>query len=238
MMRKRAYYSMMLAGFLLATLMSVPAAAVAGGSHAFTTDRPSQSDASTLVPPGYLQMEAGYTWSEDDSAGVMTETHSAPNLVMRYGMADWFELRVGWDGYQWIETDPDLTPDGAGDGQVSAKFYLWQEAGWRPETTLLAGTTLPFGEDGISSDRIDPFFRFLLTHSLPAGFSFSSNLGVTWKTLTTASGRKDTAPDFTYTALLGYSVTPNLDGFVEFFGSVPLDDDRDRVLNSPSAEDR
>ena len=217
-----------LAGLLLATLLFYSVEAKAQEAPPFTTDRPSQSDASTLVPMGYFQAEAGYTYTEDDSTGATTKSHGVPNLSLRYGVMDRIELRLGWDGYQWINNDPGPAIRGAGDGQVSAKAYLWEEAGWLPETTLLAGTTLPFGEDEISSGRSDPFFRFLMSHSLPGGFSIGSNLGVTWQTSATASGGKDTNADFIYTALLGYGVNPQVDAFVEFFGALPLDEGEDR----------
>lgn len=224
----RIFLSHGLISLLLAALLWAPTTAVAGDEPQFTTDRPSQSDASTLVPPRYFQVEAGYTFAEDDSAGPTTEIHGIPNLILRYGVLDRLEFRLGWDGYQWIQTDPNPTLEGAGDGQVSAKVYLWAERGWVPETALLAGTSLSFGKEGISSERSDPFFRFLLTHTLPDGFSMGSNLGVAWKTFASGSGSKDTAADFTYTAWLGYALSPDVDGYVEFFGAIPLEEDEDR----------
>lgn len=193
-----------------------------------TTDRPSQSDASTLVPPGYFQSEMGYTYTRDDTAGTTTKNHSAPNLVLRYGLLEKLEIRFGWNGYFWNNPNPGNTQGGSGDGQVSAKVYLWQESGWLPETTLLAGTTLPFGKDAFTSNRSDPFFRFLMTHSLPGGFSIGSNLGVTWTTQANGIAEKDTVADFIYTALLGYALTPAVDGYVEFYGSIPLEEKEDR----------
>ena len=216
------------AGLLLAALIFVPAGAGAEEAPPFTTDRPSQSDSSVLVPRGYLQAEAGTTWTGDDPSGVETEARSFPNLFLRYGVLDRFEFRLGWDGYQWFDPDPGPAVRGTGDAQVSAKAYLWQESGWLPETTLLAGTTLSIGKDVISSGRSDPFFRFLMTHSLPEGFSAGSNLGVTWKTFAPGPGARDTAADFIYTAWLGYAVTPSLYGFVEFFGSLPLEEQEDK----------
>jgi hypothetical protein len=147
---------------------------------------------------------------------------------LRYGVLDELELRFGWNGYFHNNPNPGAIQEGSGDGQVSAKWYLWNESGYVPETTLLVGTTLPFGKDGISSGRSDPFFRFLITRSLPSGFSFTSNLGVTWTTQSSGIANKDTAADFIYTALLNYAVTPDVDGFVEFFGSVPLEEQEDR----------
>jgi hypothetical protein len=147
---------------------------------------------------------------------------------LRFGVLDELELRFGWNGYFHNNPNPGTKQEGSGDGQVSVKWNLWEESERAPETTLLVGTTLPFGKDGISSGRSDPFSRFLITRSLPSGFSFSSNLGVTWSTHSSGIAGRDTAADFIYTALLNYAVTPHLDGFVEFFGSVPLEEQEDR----------
>ena len=209
-------------------LLMVPGTLWAAEAPPFATDRPSQSDASSLVPQGYMQSEIGYTFTDDDTAGTTIKSHSVPNLSLRFGVLDELELRFGWNGYVHNNPDPGATQEGAGDGQISAKWYLWQESDWVPETTLLAGTTLPFGKTGISSERSDPFFRFLMSHSLPEGFSVSSNLGVTWSTFASGPGAKDTAADFIYTALLNYAFSSDMDGFVEFFGSVPLEEQEDR----------
>lgn len=215
--------------FFLALLLFFPVPAGALDAPPFTTDRPMQSDASTLVPPGYLQVEAGYNYVEDDALGPTTEIHGFPNLIVRYGVLDRIELRLGWNGYQWIRTNPNPTVEGAGDGRVSVKGYLWEESGWIPETSLLVGTTLPFGKkNGISSEQSDPFFRFLMTHSLPDGFSVGSNLGVTWRTFSPVVDTRDFVGDFIYTGWLSYAFNPALDGYVEFYGSLPLEEEEDR----------
>jgi len=215
-------------GIFIVLLWTTPLTVHAAGSPPFTTDRPSQSDASTLVPRGYIQSEIGYTFTRDDSAGTTTKSDSAPNLLLRFGLLDELELRFGWNGYFHNNPNPGTIQKGSGDGQISAKWYLWTESERVPETTLLVGTTLPFGRGNISSGRSDLFFRFLITQSLPNGFSFSSNLGITWNTHSSGTAGRDTAADFIYTALLSYAVTPDMDGFVEFFGSVPLEEQEDR----------
>jgi len=199
----------------------------AGTRPPLTTDRPSQSDASTLVPEGFFQVEAGYTFLQDDSAGTETRNHSLPNLNLRYGLLEQLEVRLGWDGYIASNADPGPVLKGIGDGQISAKLYLKKQTDRIPEITLLAGTTLPTGANSVSSQRMDPFFRFLMTYALPRGFSLGSNLGVTWKTQS-AIGGKDTNANFIYTALMGYAMNPELDSFVEFFGSIPMDSGRDQ----------
>ena len=216
------------AGIYIILILLIPISIYADELPPISADRPSQSDASNLVPPGSLQAEIGYTYAHDDADTITTKSHSVPNLNLRYGLLEKLEIRFGWNGYFHSNPDPGLIQDGTGDGQVSAKWYLWEESKRVPEVTLLVGTTLPFGENGFSSERSDPFFRFLMTQSLPSGFSLSSNLGVTWNTRAFGIASKDTAADFIYTALLNYAVSPEIDGFVEFFGSVPLEEQEDR----------
>jgi Putative MetA-pathway of phenol degradation len=147
-----------LGAWIFILLFGMPFTAMgADDSPQLTTDRPSQSDASTLVPPGYLQSEIGYTYTRDDTAGTTTNSHSAPNLLLRYGLLDELEIRFGWNGYFRNNPNPGAVQEGSGDGQVSAKLYLRQESGWLPETTLLAGTTLPFGKNAFLPEEAIPF---------------------------------------------------------------------------------
>lgn len=56
------------------------------------TDRDSFTPATTLVAPSKVMIEAA--WSFIDNRDVK-ETHSLPELLIRYGATDWLELRVG-----------------------------------------------------------------------------------------------------------------------------------------------
>lgn len=56
------------------------------------TDRDSFSPATTLVAPSKTIVESA--WSLIDNRDV-AETHSLPELVIRYGASDWLELRFG-----------------------------------------------------------------------------------------------------------------------------------------------
>ena len=59
-------------------------------SVSFAADRPGFGDATTTVPPFRLALEAGATLvTAEDDAGL-----ELPNLLLRYGLTDWFELRL------------------------------------------------------------------------------------------------------------------------------------------------
>ncbi|MCF6311561.1 MAG: transporter [Verrucomicrobiales bacterium] len=56
------------------------------------TDRDSFTPATTLIAPSKIMIEAAWSFIDNRNA---KETHSLPELLIRYGATDWLELRVG-----------------------------------------------------------------------------------------------------------------------------------------------
>jgi len=90
------------------------------------------------------------------------------------------------------------------------------------EAALLAHLSLPTGESGFSSERADPSFAFLFSHTLTDRLSFGYNLGAVWGTEEDDSGDRHTLSVFRYTATIGVGLTERLSSFIEVFGDVPL----------------
>lgn len=189
------------------------------------TDRPDQTESAVVVPQGLVQIEAGAGVEASDDAGVEEELVQLPATLVRYGLAPGLELRFGWDGWlaEQVEIgglDSDET--GAGDPSLGAKLELAEERGCRPRMALIAGATLPTGEAGLGSERIDPSFRLSAAHTLTDGAGFGWNLGSTWTTEADGSGELDTLSVLDYTAALGFGLSERASAFVELFGAVPL----------------
>ncbi len=186
------------------------------------TDRPDQTESSALVPVKHLQLEVGVQYTDEGSA---SRVFDAPSTLIRLGVIERLELRFGI---------PTITTEFAGnnetdfaDPELGVKVKLWGEKGARPEAALIAGTTIPIGSDGASSERFDPTFRFAFGHTLPKGFSLGYNAGVAWATEPDAGGGRSTESRFEYTAALGYDFTDRWGAFVEVFGDVGLSDSGD-----------
>ena len=189
------------------------------------TDRPDQTESSVVVPPGYVQIETGWSLSRDEEGGIRSETHQFPGTLFRIGALTRMELRLGFDGSLWEQTretgqTTDLT--GAGDMGVGAKFYLWEEQEWLPETALLAGVSLPIGKEKLSSERADPSFRLSLSHTLSDRFSFGYNLGSTWESALDETGDRDMLSLFNYTATLAIGLSDPAGLFLEVYGDIPF----------------
>jgi len=58
------------------------------------TDRDSFTPAVTTTPVGRLIVESAYSFIDNDN---VAETHSFPEMLLRYGVNDWLEFRLGWN---------------------------------------------------------------------------------------------------------------------------------------------
>jgi len=189
------------------------------------TDRPDQTESSLVVPPGFVQLEIGYVFTNDDAGGVETSTHEFPFTLARIGMVDRVELRLGFSGVASQTTKPGGTGvDGFGDGELGTKVFLWEEHGLIPQTAVLAGTSVPFGGASFSSERFDPFLIGLFSHSITEWVELGYNLGVVWSSEAVAGPEsRDTFPAFKYTVSTGWGLTDKLGIFTELFGELPED---------------
>jgi len=184
-------------------------------------DRPDQTESSETVAPGYVQFELGWTYRENDDG--RTSSHAFPETLIRIGVVDRLELRVGFDGYIWADADDTGRFDGAGDVEIGLKWKLWEESGRRPKTAVLAGTSVPSGEAPFSSERFDPSLRLAFTHTLNETLSLGYNVAGLWATEEDAEGNRDTNAAIAYSAALGIALTNRLGAFIEFFGETPTD---------------
>ena len=188
------------------------------------TDRPDQTESAVIVPPGYVQIETGWTFARNDEEGVRQQTHELPGTLVRIGLVDGVELRAGWSGYIQEEVRVGslrAEEDGIGDAELGTKIRLCRENGVRPEVALIVAGSLPIGSDGLSTERVDPSFRFSLSHTLSDRFALGYNVGMFWESEVDETRRRSTLSNYLYTATLGIGLTERLGTFVELFGEIP-----------------
>jgi hypothetical protein len=128
------------------------------------TDRDSFTPASTVVGRRRAVIEAAYSFL-DNRRGL--ETHSFPELLVRYGLTERIELRVGFN-YELGGGGNEITASGAGFGEshnagaegleretkvtYGMKLRLTDQNGWRPRAAvILMGTTPTGGSPGSST---------------------------------------------------------------------------------------
>ncbi|MFT4901477.1 MAG: hypothetical protein ACI81V_000750 [Lentimonas sp.] len=199
---------------LLALILSTSGSLMAAP---LVTDRPDATESSSVIAPNFFQLEVGVT-SFEDSAGISGV--ESMGTLLRVGVIENLELRLGWGGY--LESNP---VTGANDAMLGIKYYLVAESGIRPEMALLLHTSLPVGDNALTSDAFDPDFLLSCSHTLSDRFSFGYNVGAQLESSQDESGHESTASSALYSAALGYSINERMGAFIELFGAAGFSSD-------------
>ena len=113
------------------------------------TDRDSFTPCMTTVGDRILVVESAYSFIENRDR---KETHSFPELLLRYGISEWFELRFGYnyevggtgeleiDGFEGLEQESTIS--------YGMKAQISEQSGWIPRSIVIAqGFTPTNGEE-------------------------------------------------------------------------------------------
>jgi hypothetical protein len=135
--------------------------AIQGRTGSVEAERPQLADISPIVPRRRFQLEAGYTFLADDSAGIRLREHVFPGLLARLSVTDNVEFRVGWPGIVWDSltdraTGIETTDSGAADIDLGIKLDVLDQSGYRPQLSLITSLAFPTGSDDISAERVQP----------------------------------------------------------------------------------
>ena len=190
------------------------------------TDRPDQTESAAVVPSGLVQVEAGFTHTEDEpDAGDLVVSDGIAETLVRVGLLRGLELRLGFSGFRLEEIDTatgETSDEGYGGATLGAKLALLEERGARPRLALIAGTTLPSGARRFSTHEFDPFVRATASHTLSERLSLGYNLGAAWLTEQDETGDDDTLSVLVGTVTLGIALSERVATFVELFGESGL----------------
>lgn len=132
------------------------------GRDEIETDRDSFTPATSTAGRRRLIVESAYTFLDNR---VVKETHSFPELLLRYGLTDRVEMRLGWN-YEAGGAGAEVSGAEAGEepfasrGQVirehslqyGVKVGLTEQSGWLPRSVaILQGSTPTGGSVGTST---------------------------------------------------------------------------------------
>lgn len=183
------------------------------------TDRPDFTESAETVDRRRIQLEAGYTFTR---SGEVHE-HALGEVLVRIGILDRLELRVGLNSYAWLD-GPDVDDSGYEDPSVGAKIALApppDRPGWRPAAAILVGTTVP-GVGDLGEDAWQPEAKLAVGWDLSESASLGSNVGYTH-----ASEEGSEFDQASASLALGFDIAGPASGYVEAFGFAPAARDGD-----------
>ncbi|MDH3496350.1 MAG: transporter [Gemmatimonadota bacterium] len=204
-----------------ALLVAAAAAHAQPAPPPIATDRPDQTESAFLVPRGFVQLEFGGLHAADDAgAGSTLRALNVGNALLRMGVLERVELRLGFVGWQRVSGDGLSAFNGFGDLAAGAKLRLVRGGGAVPTIALLGMVTLPVGDAAFRADGVDPFVKAAFAQDLGNGFGLGYNVGAIWTTETDGSGDERLRTDLAYSVAIGRGLTDRLAAFVEGYGVV------------------
>lgn len=194
------------------------------------TDRPDQTESSSVVPKKTLQLETGFVYSLDEDA--LTKDISIVYLtnLLRYGLFDNLELRLGglYSSHETLSKETDITQSRQGFGPLYTGFkvQITREAGLLPEIAFLAGLALPFtANEELRPSNTAGGMRFSFSHALTERFSLGYNLGAEWD-------GDSPAPAYYYSVAVGFGISGKAGAYMEFFGLMPEEEPHTHLFDA------
>lgn len=186
---------------------------------ALITDRPDQTESPNVVPKGFLQVETGTSLETFEDNNIKTENFTYNTTLVRFGLLDNLELRLGWDfkeGTTKINGNKlDNVTSGFNPLLLGIKTSIAKENGCFPEIGLLGHLYLPFtASTDYKPETTGVDFRFAFSHTLSENSSLSYNVGAAW-------GNDSSEAAYVYTVSFGQSITEKLGAYAELYGDLP-----------------
>ncbi len=193
----------------LAILLATAAAAQAQDGFPIATDRPSFSDAASLVPMGRWQIEMGGTYYHVGGAGFGT----FPELLLRVPLNDRWEVRAVNLNYTAFEGG---SGSGFQDPGVGFKVLL---TGPRSEAqvTLVGLLQVPAGARGLRGDRVQPTAK--IAWYLPTGATDGIGGNLVVGDYSPADLR---FAQYAASVCWAHTFSPRLASFAEVYGLAPV----------------
>lgn len=184
---------------------------------AMATDRPDVTEASSTVGAGVLQIETGYTYVRDRSDGDLSQSHSFPETLFRYGTPiDWLELRFAANASHQNSQAGSST--GVEDIYVGAKLGLTLQDGFYPEMALVPQMTIPSGASMLTSNEVLPGLNWLYGWDVN---EVISTAGSTQFNFAVDEQSTDEYTEWTQTWTVGYSLHDQIGAYTEWFAFFP-----------------
>ena len=195
---------------LLAALVAfAPDASAQELDAPLVTDRPDFTESAVAVPAGRVQLEAGATFASADDV----DEQEVGEALLRIGVAPRVEVRVGIPSWARVDLDGGSV-DGLTNAFLGSKVEL-TDPGRPTEVALLAGTSVPTGDDDVAVDAWEPEAILAVGWTVPAPWSLGANAGWSW-----IDRGGERAHQGSASVAVGRELSERLGGFLETFGFV------------------
>lgn len=181
-----------------------------GELHAqLVTDRPDQTESSSTVGKGNLQIETGFLLGFEGDQPSEQEL-LAPSNLFRYGVSKGIELRL-LSQFESVKIG-DSKLQGISDIELGAKIQIYQKEDARTEIAFISHLLVPTGTGEVSLGNYGTINKLAVSHALSENMGLGYNVGYNY--LGSGNG------DITYSLVLGLGVGEKVGIYAEPFGEI------------------
>ncbi len=172
------------------------------------TDRPDQTESSSTVGLGNLQIESGFLIGFEENAENSNRQVLAPTTLFRYGITKGIELRL----VNQFETlrHQHQKAQGVSDLEIGTKIQLFKRQESATEIALLTHLILPIGTREITNGKYGTINKLSISHELGEQIGLGYNVGYDY--------RGNGNGDLTYSLAVGIGVNEKVGIYVEPYG--------------------
>lgn len=173
------------------------------------TDRPDQTESSSTVGRGNLQVESGLLVGYEENGLFTTRQLLFPTTLFRYGLLPRLEIRV----LSQLENKKFMSNSvqGVSDIEIGLKIQILKEHK-NTEIAFLTHLAVPTGTKDLTAEKYGTVNKLAILHRLNENIGLGYNLGYSY------FGEQN--GDLTYSMSLGIGVNEKVGVYIEPFGSV------------------
>tara|TARA_R110002050_G_scaffold94765_1_gene197043 strand:+ start:22532 stop:23296 length:765 start_codon:yes stop_codon:yes gene_type:complete len=180
-------------------------------SQTIITDRPDQTESSSAINQGSLQIETGVLLGFADGDFSSERQLLAPTTLFRYGILKGVELRVLSQFESVKDQNSSQKVSGISDLELGTKIQLFKKEDVNTEIAFLSHVILPTGSKGLTNDKLGTINKLSISHALNDAMGLGYNVGYDY--FGEGSG------NLTYSIALGISITNAFGIYIEPYGS-------------------
>ncbi|MCB9230849.1 MAG: transporter [Bacteroidia bacterium] len=177
-------------------------------SQTIETDRPDQTESSSVIPGQSLQVESGMVLCFREMPQHTERQILAPTTLFRYAPVRGFEVRLV-NQFEHLEGGNEVAM-GVSDLELGTKIQLLKRGDINCEVAVLSHVVFPTGSRELTGNCVGTVNKLLVSHAFGENLSLGYNLGYNYF----GSGRGDG----TYSMALGVGVTEKVGIYVEPYG--------------------
>ncbi len=179
-----------------------------------TTDRPDQTESSSTVGIGNLQIEGGLLIGFTGSNGSSVRQILAPTNLFRYGITDGIEIRFlsQFETSKFRNAFEYESIQGISDLEIGTKIQVLQNENKNTEIAFLSHLIIPSGSNEFSSKKFGTINKISIAHELNENMGVGYNIGYNY------FGEEN--GDLTYSLALGIAVNEKVGIYIEPYGEI------------------